>query len=521
MVVFESGKRTERKNRDALVLAIDVGTSGARCMLFDASDGSRIATEHLEWDSFFPKSSWVEQDANLWWKTVCKTSRTVLAKSDVEPESIQGVSVTNQRETIVPVDEDGKPLHNAIVWQDRRTRKECDEIQKKLGGKTVYGITGLAIDPYFSLPKILWLRKNAPDAFRHAHKFCLVNDFVTHKLCGRFVTDHSNASRTMLFDIRKRDWSARICDSFGIDESLLCEPVQSGIEVGRVTHDAALECGLAQGTPVVSGGGDQQCAALGVGAVVEGRVKCTTGTGTFMLAASEKPRLADRRLLCSCHAVPDKWVIEASMFTTGSVLKWFRDNVSEVRDYAAIDKLAEGAPAGSGGVLVVPHWMGAGAPYWDPSARGIIAGLTLGHTRRHLLRAAMEGVAFETRKNAEIMGKALGRRISEVRVSGGAAKSRVWNGIMSDVLGIPLIVTKEPEATALGAAILAASGCGIHGSVISACDAMVKDKGKVVPNRKNGRIYDRIYGVHSKLYDAMKDARIWADLEEFQSLGKR
>jgi len=507
-------------NANEIVLAIDVGTSGARCMLFSATDGSRIASEYAEWNSFFPKSSWVEQDANIWWETVCRTSKAVLAKSGVKPGQITGVSVTNQRETIVPVTEGGKPLHRAIVWQDRRTQHECGIIREKLGDERVYGITGLAIDPYFSLSKILWLRKNAPTAWKSAYKFCLVSDFIIHKLSGRFVTDHSNASRTMLFDIRKREWSGTICDAFGIDESLLCEPVPSGIVVGSVTRKAASECGLGEGTPVVSGGGDQPCAALGVGAVGGGKVKCTTGTGTFMLAPSVKPRLRDRRLLCSCHAFPGSWVVEASMFTTGSVLKWFRDNVFDdgVHDYALIDRLAAKAPAGSGGVLVVPHWMGAGAPYWDPKARGIIAGLTLGHTRSHLLRAVMEGVALEARKNAEIMGKAVGRRISEVRVSGGAAKSAVWNGIMADVLGVPVITTAEPEATALGAAILASSGCGIHKNVISACNAMVKDRKRIMPDRKNAKTYDKIYGIHSRLHDILKDSGVWSGLDEFQSL---
>ena len=506
---------------DALVLAIDVGTSGARSMIFNSKDGTRVASEYSEWNSFFPKSSWVEQDSMTWWRTVRKTCTAVLKRSGIPPERILGVSVTNQRETIVPVDSDCTPLHRAIVWQDRRSGTECSIIRDTLGDASVYKSTGLTIDPYFSLPKILWFKEHLPRVFKKTFKFCLVNDFVTHKLCGRFVTDHSNASRTMLFDIKRRKWSKRILGAFGIDESQLCTPVPSGTLVGHVSHQAALETGLCEGTAVVSGGGDQQCAALGVGAILEGKLKCTTGTGTFMLAPSKKPRLTDRRVLCSCHAIPGMWVVEASMFTTGSVLKWFKNNVFGGLAYSKIDALAGKAPSGSGGVLIVPHWIGAGAPYWDPAARGIIAGLTLGHTQSHLARAVMEGVAFETRKNAQIMGTVLGRKISQMRVSGGAAKSRVWNQILADVLGIPLITTAETEASALGAGILAACGCGIYGSVRRACGVMVRDREKVLPCRRAGEsrvLYDKLYKIHSRLHDAMSAASVWKDLEGFQAL---
>lgn len=499
-----------------LVLAIDAGTTGVRSMIFDSS-GRPVARAYEEFENIYPRPSWVEQDANRWWATACSTTRRALKDGGFSPERIAGLSVTNQRETVVPVDAEGTPLRNAIVWQDRRTVPQCDLIRERIPVQDVYDITGLTVDPYFTAPKLLWIQEHEPNIFDEADCFLLVHDFILHRLTGRYVTDFSNASRTMLFDIEAGTWSDYLLDGMQIPEEKLPETVEPGQLVGEVSEKAASESGLKSGTPVVAGGGDQQCAALGVGAVREGSTKCTTGTGTFMLVFSETARRdPKRRVLCSRHVVPGAFVVEASMFTTGSALRWFRDNLGTeeceiaqkrgVDPYDVMTEEASKVPAGSEGVIHIPHFVGAGAPHWNPHARGIFAGLALGHERDHLLRAILEGVAYEIRGNLEVV-RDMGLSVSEIRVTGGAARSSTWMQIQSDVLNIPVIRTEMEEATALGAAILACKGVGIFDSVVEAADEMVREERPLTPTPEHRRVYDVGYEKYKRLYESISDIK--------------
>ena len=294
------------------VAALDLGTTGCRTFIFDLK-GTIIASDYQEWNSYFPSPSHVEQDANLWWSSIKKTIATAIKKSGIDKTEIKSLSVTNQRETIVPVDNDGNPLHNALVWQDRRTTDQVEYIKKKVGIDKIYETTGLTIDPYFSATKIMWFKDEKPDIYKKAHKFLLVSDFIIHKLTGQYVTDHSNASRTMLFDINNLKYSEIIASELEIDLDKMPDALESGVNVGKITTD---ETDFAKNTLVVTGAGDQQSAALGVGVIKPGDIKCTTGTGSFILAYLGKPKFDPlKRVLCSCHAIPGAWVQEASIFT--------------------------------------------------------------------------------------------------------------------------------------------------------------------------------------------------------------
>jgi D-xylulose kinase len=497
-----------------LIIAIDAGTTGVRSMLFTAA-GTVLAKAYEEFDSLFPSPSWVEQEAPTWWTSACKTIHRCFTSVPFSPNDVIAVSVTNQRETVVPLDTEGQPLRHAIVWQDRRTIPQCDWIRETISAETIYSITGLIIDPYFTAPKILWIKEHQPDVFAKTDQFLLVHDFIVHRLTDNTVTDFSNASRTMLFDIESGGWSKKLLNAFEIPSEKLPNPVPSGTKVGEVTSKAAKISSLAEGTPVIAGGGDQQCAALGVGVVREGMIKSTTGTGTFVLAHSDKIRLdPKRRVLCSRHVVQDAFVVEASMFTTGSVLRWFRDQLGRdecivaeekgVDPYEVLVEEAAQIPAGSEGVVHIPHLVGAGAPYWNPHARGIFAGLALGHTRQHLIRAILEGVSYEIRTNLEVM-RELNLPASEVRVTGGAARSEVWMQIQADVLGVPIIRTELEEATALGAAILACKGIGIFKSVTEAVEQMIREKPKLSPNPENSSIYNTGFERYKQLYKAVSE----------------
>ena len=499
---------------EELVLAIDAGTTGVRSMFFDRA-GNVAGRDYLEFTSLFPHPSWVEQDAEAWWTTSCKTIRSALESANIDPMRVSAVSVTNQRETMVPVDSRGKPLRKGIVWQDRRTVPQCNWIREQVSPDQVYSITGLTIDPYFTAPKIIWVKENEPEVFKEAEKFVLVHDYLIYRLSDEFVTDYSNASRTLLFDLRKADWSDIMLGSLGVPLEKLPRSVEPGAQVGEVTEEAAAETGLRSGTPVIAGGGDQQCAALGVGVVREGMVKCTTGTGTFILAHSKTVRTdPGRRVLCSRHVVPNSFVVEASMFTTGSALRWFRDNLGSeevslaenegVDAYEIITQAASEVPAGSEGVVHIPHFVGAGAPNWNPHSRGIFAGLAIGHSRSHLIRAILEGVCYEIRTNLEVM-RELGLPSREIRVTGGAARSETWMQIQADILRTPVVRVQMEEATALGAAILAFRGIGVFKSVSQAAEEMVKTREPLTPSAETLEPYRTGYEHFKRLYAAVED----------------
>jgi len=499
------------------VLAIDAGTSGVRSIIFDTS-GSVKASAYAEFTSIYPRPSWVEQEADAWWSAAKDTIQRALKESTISGGDIVGISVTNQRETVVPVDEGGTPLRHAIVWQDRRSTAQCDAIRSEIPIDKIYETTGLTVDPYFSAPKIIWIKENEPDIFKDTHKFLLVHDYIVHNLTGEFVTDYSNASRTLLFDVKASQWSNLMLDSLEIAEEMMPSPIPPGQEVGPLIAEVAESVGLEPETPVVAGGGDQQCAALGVGVVEEGMIKATTGTGTFILAHSNALRLDDeRRVLCSRHVVPESYVVEASMFTTGSALRWVRDNIAteecniaEKRNMDPYDIMtaeADQIAPGSEGVIHIPHLVGAGAPYWNPHARGVFAGLALGHTRSHIIRSVLEGVSYEIRANLEVM-KSLGLPSDEVRVTGGAARSETWMQIQADVLGVPVIRTELEEATALGAAILACYGVGIFKSIPAAAREMVRLKDQLKPSTRNKAVYDRAYEKYRRLYRGLSEIRL-------------
>ncbi len=497
------------------VAALDLGTTGCRTFIFNMS-GSIISSDYQEWESFYPVPSYVEQDANLWWESIKKTIEIAIKKSGIDKSEIVSLSVTNQRETIVPVDQEGNPLHNALVWQDRRTTNQVEFIRKKIGEDKIYNTTGLFIDPYFSATKILWFKDEKPEIYQKTHKFLLVSDYIIYKLTGQFYTDHSNASRTMLFDINKLKYSDEIASELEIDLDKMPEAVESGIDIGEIiTEDTIFD----KKTLVITGAGDQQSAALGVGVVSPGNIKVTTGTGSFILAYLEQPKLdPKKRVLCSCHAIPGAWVQEASIFTTGAFLRWFRDElgVEECQlaekqnqdPYVILTEEAEKSPIGANSLLAIPHLVGAGAPHWNPYARGLIYGLSLGHKRRDIIRSIMEGVAFEIRKNVEIF-RELGIAPKELKLTGGGSRSDFWNQIYADVLGMTCVRNVIEEATSLGAAILAATGAGLFSDVVSAAENICKVDKKWIPDINRQKIYSKIYNLSNELYSCLNEKNFY------------
>ena len=496
------------------VAALDLGTTGCRTFIFDLA-GTIIASDYQEWQSFYPSPSFVEQDANIWWHSIKTTIDRAIKKSGIDKTEIVSLSVTNQRETIVPVDIDGNPLYNALVWQDRRTVDQVEFIKSKIGINKIYETTGLTIDPYFSATKILWFKDEKPEIYQKTHKFLLVSDFIIHKLTGKFITDYSNASRTMLFDIKNLKYSEEIASEIEIDLDKMPDALESGVDIGEIVSEETL---FDKKTLVVTGAGDQQSAALGVGVVSPGKIKCTTGTGSFILAYLSQPKFdPEKRVLCSCHAVPGTWVQEASIFTTGAVLRWFRDQIGNAECVAAqegqdpydlITAEAEKSSIGANGLLLIPHFVGSGAPHWNPLARGIIFGLALGHERKDLYRAVLEGAAYEIRKNIEVF-KELGIEPKELMLTGGGSRSDFWNQIYADVLGITCIRNVIEESTSLGAAILAASGAGIFPDIAKAAESLCKIDKKWISNDERHALYEKIYHFSYEMYEYIKSKNLY------------
>lgn len=502
------------------IASLDLGTTGVRTFIFDIS-GTILATDYQEWESYYPIPSYVEQDADSWWNSLKKTIEAAIKKSGIDKSEIVSLSVTNQRETIVPIDKEGNPLHNALVWQDRRTTDQVEFIKKKIGAEKVYKTTGLTIDPYFSATKILWFKDIKPEIYKKAHKFLLVSDFILFKLTGQFYTDYSNASRTMLFDINKLKYSDDIASDLELDLDKMPEPLKSGKDIGEITTDETL---FDKKTLVITGAGDQQSAALGVGVTSPGTIKLTTGTGSFMLAYLEKPNFdPKKRVLCSCHAVPGAWVQEASIFTTGAYLRWFRDEIAyeecivaeeQNQDpYDIISKEANESPVGANGLITIPHLVGAGAPHWNPYARGIIFGLALGQKRRDVARAILEGVAFEVKKNVEVFQE-LNIKPVELMLTGGGSRSDLWNQIISDVLGVTCVRNVIEEATSLGAAILAASGAGIFPDIAKAAESICKIDKKWLPDTDRHSKYDKLYRFSYDLYNLLQRNNIYTKFQD-------
>ncbi len=418
------------------------------------------------------------------------------------------------------MDIDGTPLHNAIVWQDRRTTEQVEFIKNKIGIEKIYKTTGLTIDPYFSATKILWFKDKKPNIYQKTHKFLLVSDYIIYKLTGKYVSDFSNLSRTMLFDINKLKYSEEIASELEIDLDKMPDALKSGVDIGEIVTEETL---FDKKTLVVTGAGDQQSAALGVGVVSPGKIKCTTGTGSFILAFLSQPKFdPEKRVLCSCHAVPGTWVQEASIFTSGAVLRWFRDQLGHAEciasqegqdPYDLISAEAEKSSIGANGILLIPHLVGSGAPHWNPHAKGIIFGLALGHERKDLYRAVFEGVAYEIRKNIEVF-KELGIEPKELMLTGGGSRSDFWNQIYADVLGITCVRNVIEESTSLGAAILAASGAGIFSDIAKAAENLCKVDKKWLPNNNRHKIYEKFYKFSYEMYNFMISKSIYKKFDD-------
>lgn len=446
------------------ILALDQGTTSSRAILFN-HEGNIEAVEQQEYRQYFPDDGWVEQDPDEIWNSQSAVIAQILAKNDIKEDEIAAAGITNQRETTIIWDrESGQPVYNAIVWQDKRTAAWCDELRRDGFEDIIRQKTGLLLDPYFSASKIRWILNNVSGAREKAEAgklaFGTVDSWLVWKLTGgkKHITDVSNASRTMLFNIHTLKWDKKLLKLFDIPESLLPE-VRSSSEVYAETSSGLFKKPL----PIAGIAGDQQAALFGQLCTEPGMLKNTYGTGSFiMFNLGEKPVLSQNKLLTTIAWQIDgktTYALEGSVFIAGALIKWLRDGLGIIRSSSQVEALALSVPD-NGGVYLVPAFNGLGAPHWDPHARGIIAGLTQNTQKGHIARAAQEAVAYQTADVLEAMQKDAGIEIRELRVDGGASVNNTLMQFQADILGLSVDRPEIIETTALGAAYLAGLAVG-------------------------------------------------------------
>ena len=435
-----------------MILAIDQGTTGTTCIVFD-EEGRPAGRAYREFGQHFPRPGWVEHDANEIWEVTRAVARE--ARDDAGGPELRAIGITNQRETVVAWDpRTGEPLHRAIVWQDRRTARRCDELREAGCEPLFRERTGLVLDPYFSGTKIEWLLREGrvgPEAV-----FGTIDSWLVFKLTGRHVTDYSNASRTLLFDIRSLTWDPELCEILGVDPAALPEPAPSASVLGTTTE-------LGGSVPVAGIAGDQQAALYGQACHSPGLGKNTYGTGSFVLqnAGGQVPPPAEGLLTTVAWGVEGRvdYALEAAIFVTGASVQWLRDALGVIHTAAETEGLARSLD-GNDGVYLVPAFTGLGSPHWDPYARGTIVGLTRGTGTAHLARAALEATAYQTLDAVRAMESASGVRLAELKADGGAVQNTWLMQFQADVLGVPVVVPEVSETTALGAAYLAGVATG-------------------------------------------------------------
>jgi len=437
-----------------LILAIDQGTTGTTCLVFDA-EGAVAGRAYSEFEQHFPQPGWVEHDAEEIWEVTRRVAHEALADAGVDGAELEAIGITNQRETVVAWDPDtGRPVHRALVWQDRRTAARCDELKAAGHEELVRERTGLTIDPYFSGTKIEWLLRNAEGAERAV--FGTVDSWLLFKLTGAHLTDYTNASRTMLFDIHRLEWDAELCALLGVDPARLPQPRPSSCVFGTTTE-------FGGEVPVAGVAGDQQAALFGQACHHPGMAKNTYGTGSFVLlnTGTEPPPAAEGLLATVAAGLGEEvhYALEASIFVTGAAVQWLRDGLGIIGEAAESEALAASLDSNDG-VYFVPALTGLGSPHWDPYARGTIVGLTRGSGRAHLARAALEAIAYETVDAVRAQEAAAGERLELLRADGGATVNRWLMQFQADVLGVPVSVPEIAETTALGAAYLAGIATG-------------------------------------------------------------
>jgi len=496
------------------ILSHDLGTTGDKAVLF-SSAGKLVANQFSSYPTYYPQLGWAEQDPNHYWQAFCNSTKTLLEKTKIKKIDIACVSFSGQMMAALPVDRKGKALRNSIIWADLRSTKQVEKFSQRIGADRIYNLTGHRLSASYSAAKIMWLLDNEPDIYKNTFKFIHAKDYLAAQLTGRLVTDYSDASGMNLLDINKLEWSEEILAATAIDKDKLPDIVESIEVIGKVSAGAARQSGLLEGTPVVIGGGDGACATCGSGVVHEGEAYIYLGTSTWMATASTRPLIdPQQRTFTFCHFTRGLYFPTGTMQSGGGSFQWLKNTLCNSERAAAeqagidvydlLNLKAKEVPCGSEGVIFLPYLMGERSPLWNPDARACFVGLSMVHDKRHMIRAVLEGVAY----NMKLIEEAFleqGVNISTIRMIGGGAKSRLWRNIFSDITERKVArLNFIEEATSIGAAIAGGVGVGIFSS-LKETDKLVKVEEEIHPNKDNFPIYRRYYNIFKTTYEKLFD----------------
>ncbi|MEZ5426948.1 MAG: xylulokinase [Pyrinomonadaceae bacterium] len=485
-------------------LGIDVGTGGSRAVVIDA-DGSVIASETVEHEPFFSKQiGWAEQHPEDWWRASSEAIRRVLATGKTEAGEIGAVGLSGQMHGAVLLDAEDRVLRPSIIWCDQRTGPQCRELTEMIGAKRLIELVSNPALTNFTLTKMLWVRDNEPEIWARVKTVLLPKDYVRFRLTGVKATDVADGSGTLLLDVRNRRWSSELMAAVGLNEDILPELFESPEITGNVSEKCSAEIGLKTGTPVVAGAGDNAAGAIGMGIVKVGAVSATIGTSGVVFAVTDVPSIDLKgRIHTLCHAVPGRWHVTGVTQAAGLSFRWFRENFAPDESFDQLTAAAANVPAGSEGLLWTPYLMGERTPHIDPDARASLVGLTAKHTRAHVVRAILEGVAFSLRDSLEIF-KELGIPINHIRLGGGGAKSPLWRQIQADIYGQTVETIAADEGAAFGAALLAGVGAGHWKDLDEACAKSVKAAASIDPVQTSVERLNRSYEAYRQIYGALK-----------------
>ena len=494
-----------------IVLGVDVGTSGTKAIAMDAASGKLLASALSEYPLHSPKPNWAEQDPADWVRASFEALSQLAGQ--VDAAEVKGIGLTGQMHGSVFLDADNEVLRPALLWCDQRTAAQCEAITAKVGEARLLEMVSNPALTGFTAPKILWLRDNEPEVYDRVRKVLLPKDYIRLVLTGEFATDVADASGTLLFDVKNRTWHRELMSILEIDPDFMPRSYEGPEVTGTLTKEAAKKTGLPAGIPVVAGGGDQAAGGVGCGIVQKGVLSSSLGTSGVVFAfADDVSTDPQGRVHTFCHSVPGKWHVMGVMLSAGGSLQWFRnmlcaDEMAQAKQsgrdaYEYITEAAAEVPIGCEGLLFLPYLTGERTPHKDPCAKGAFLGLSLRHSKAYMARAVLEGVAFGMRDGLEII-REMGVAVSEVRASGGGARSALWRQILADTGRAPMVTINVDEGPSYGAAILASVATGFHDTVEQACDTIIEETGRVVPDERAATEYDQWFKEYQDAYRAL------------------
>jgi len=488
------------------LLGLDIGTSGVKTLLISL-EGKIISSKTTSYPLKTLHPGWAEQSPYDWWEATVKVIRETISHNPIDPGEIKGISLSGQMHSSVFLDEKMEVIRPAILWSDTRTSKQCKAIDAKAGGlgQLIHYVSNPALEG-FTAPKILWLKENEPKNYQKVKYILLPKDYIRYRLTNELFTEVSDAAGTLLFEVIKKRWSTSLLEKLEIDQNLLPPVLNSFDLAGRITKNIAEQTGLKLGTPVVAGGADNACGAVGSGIIQEGRVMVSIGSSGVVLAQTNNPQ-ADQegRIHLFNHACPNSWYMMGVTLSAGMSYEWLQKKLfNRSLDYTKLDQLAEEIEPGSEGLIFLPYLYGERTPHADADARGVYFGISGKHDQRHFVRSVLEGVTFALKDSLELI-KDKGVKVKEIRAIGGGAKSKVWQKILADILGEEINLLNVEEGPAFGAALIAGVGVGVYDSFAEAVNRIIKVKKTIVPAIQNTKRYNQYYQIYKKLYHSLKE----------------